>query len=72
MLMLKNCFVKIRVSSKSITNSDIFWLNKVNENLIILKKIRNTYTLTLPNLLKNYYCTFKENIKLLLWKFKII
>jgi len=42
MLMLKNCFVKIRVSSKSITNSDIFWLNKVNENLIILKKIRNT------------------------------
>jgi len=71
-IFLKNCFVKIRVSSKSMTNSDIFWSNKVNENLIILKKIRNIYNLTLTNLIKNYYCVCKENIKLLLKKFKII
>jgi len=44
-IFLKNFFVKISVNSKSMTNSDIFWLDKVNENIIILKKIRNIYNL---------------------------
>jgi len=71
-VFLKNFFVKISVNSKSMTNSKVFWINKVNENLIILRKIRNLYNLTFINTVKNYYSVCKEIIKIYLSKCKII
>ena len=68
---LKNILVKIRTNHTSMTQSYAFWRIKVNENLIILKKIRNTFNLNLNNLIKNYYSTFKEKIKLFLYFLKI-
>jgi len=68
---LKNILVKIRTNQTSMTQSYAFWRIKVNENLIILKKIRNTFNLNLNNLIKNYYSTFKEKIKLFLYFLKI-
>jgi len=67
---LKSFLVKIKISQKSMTRNNIFWFNKVNEELIILKKIRNIYNLGYNNLLRNYYCVFKIKIKLFLYYLK--
>jgi len=67
---LKNFLVKIKISQKSMTKNDTFWFTRVNEELIILKKIRNIYNLSYNNLIKNYYCVFKLKIKLFLYYFK--
>jgi len=69
---LKNFLVKIKISQKSMTRNDTFWLNRVNEELNMLKKIRNIYNLSYDNLIKNYYCVIKIKIKLFLYYFKKI
>jgi len=68
---LKNFLANIRVSLKSMTRSRIFQINTINEELIILKKIRSIYNLNLSNFIKNYYCYFKVKIKLFLYHSKI-
>jgi len=69
---LRNFFAKIRINQKSMTNNRVYFLNIVNENLIILKKIRNIYNLNLRNLMKNYYCVFKLKLKIFFYYLKII
>jgi len=68
---LKNFLANIRVNLKSMTRSKIFQINTINEELIILKKIRTIYNLNLSNFIKNYYCYFKVKIKLFLFHSKI-
>jgi len=69
---LKNFLVKIRVDKKSMTRSNIFQFNVINEELIILKKIRTIYDLSIKNLIKNFYCVIKMKIKLFFYYLKII
>jgi len=69
---LRNFLTKIRVNSKSMSKSKIFQINIINEELIILKKIRALYNLNLNNSIKNYYQYFKIKIKLFLYHFKLI
>jgi len=68
---LKNFLAFIRVNPKSITRSKIFQINTINEELIILKKIRTIYNLNFSNFIKNYYQYFKIKIKLFLYCSKI-
>jgi len=68
---LKSFLTNIRVNPKSMTRSKIFQINTINEELIILKKIRTIYNLNLNNLIKNYYQYFKTKIKLFLYYSKI-
>jgi len=68
---LKNFLANIRVNPKSMTRSKVFQINTINEELIILKKIRTIYNLNLSNFIKNYYCYFKVKIKLFLFHTKI-
>jgi len=67
---IKNFLVKIRISQTSMTENFVFSLAKINDNLIILKKIRDTFNLSLNNLVKNYYYSFKEKIKLFIYYLK--
>jgi len=69
---LKNFLANIRVNPKSMTRSKVFLINIINEELIILKKIRTIYNLNLSNLIKNYYCYFKKKIKLFFITLKLI
>jgi len=68
---LKNFLANIRVNLKSMTRSKIFQINRIIEELIILKKIRTIYNLNLSNFIKNYYYYFKVKIKLFLFHSKI-
>jgi len=68
---LKNYLANIRANPKSMTRSKVFRINTINEELIILKKIRTIYNLNLSNLIKNYYHYFKTKIKLFLYHSKI-
>jgi len=68
---LKNFLANIRVNSKSMTKNKIFQFDIINEELIILKKIRTIYNLNLSNFIKNYYQYFKIKIKLFLYHSKI-
>jgi len=68
---LKNFLANILVNPKSMTRNKIFRINIINEELVILKKIRTIYNLNFNNLIKNYYCTIKTKIKLFLYYSKI-
>jgi len=68
---LKNFLANIRVNPKSMTRSKIFQINIINEELIILKKIRNIYNLNFSNFIKNYFQYLKIKIKLFLYYSKI-
>jgi len=69
---LKSFFVKIRIGQESMTRSSIYRVKILEEELNILKKVRNTFYLSLNNLIKNYYCSFKKKIKLYLYYLNII
>jgi len=69
---LKNVLGKMRIHQTRMTQSFAFRRVIINENLIILKKIRNTLNLNLNNLIKNYYSSFKEKTKLFLYFLKIL
>jgi len=69
---LKSFFVKIRIGQESMTRSSIYRVKILEEELNILKKVRNTFYLSLNNLIKNYYCSFRKKIKLYLYYLNII
>jgi len=68
---LKSLLASIRINQKSMTRSNIFKINIINEELVILKKLRTIYNLSLNNLIKNYYRYFKTKIKLFFYHYKI-
>ena len=69
---LKGFFAKIRVNKGSTTRSNISLNNILNEELIILKKIRNNFNLNFISLIKNYLYCFKIKLKLFLNNLKVI